>query len=58
MAVNYHGICLITLGLGLNVIKHFTMVIYFHSMVILSFSVIKLYDLGDYGRMVVTAIYV
>jgi hypothetical protein len=36
-----------------NVIKHFTMVIYCHSAVILSFSVIKLYYLGNYVGMAV-----
>ncbi len=39
---------------GANIIKHFTMVIYCHSMVILSFSVIKLYHLGNYYGIAVT----
>ncbi len=38
---------------GAHVIKLFTAVIYHHSMVILSFCVIKLYYLGNYGGMVV-----
>ncbi len=33
---------------GANVVKRFTTVIYYHSMVIQSFCVIKLYYLGDY----------
>jgi hypothetical protein len=36
-----------------NVIKLFTSVIYHHSMVILSFCVIKLYYPGNYHRMAV-----
>ncbi len=36
---------------GANVIKLFTAVIYLHSMVILSFFVIKLYYLGNYTGM-------
>jgi hypothetical protein len=38
---------------GANVIKHFTMVIYCNTTVILSFSVIKLYYLGNYCGMAV-----
>jgi hypothetical protein len=38
---------------GVNVIKLFTMVIYCHSMVILSFCVIKQHYLGNYHRMAV-----
>ncbi len=44
---------LITLAPGANVIKLFTMVIYHHSMVILSFCVIKLHYLGNYSGMAV-----
>jgi hypothetical protein len=38
---------------GANVIKLFTAVIYHHSMVILTFCVIKLYYLGNYCGMAV-----
>jgi len=38
---------------GANVIKLFTAVIYHHSMVILSFCVIKHYYYGKYHRMAV-----
>ncbi len=38
---------------GANVIKLFTVVIYYHSMVIPSFCVIKLYYLGNYLGMAV-----
>jgi hypothetical protein len=38
---------------GPNVIKLFTTVIYCHSMVILSFCVIKQHYLGNYCRMAV-----
>ncbi len=38
---------------GANAMKHFTVVIYCHSMVILSFCVIKLYYLGNYCGMAV-----
>ncbi len=50
--VNYRGI-FITFAPGANVIKLFTVVIYCHSMVIPSFSVIKLYYLGNYHGMAV-----
>ncbi len=44
---------------GPNVIKLFTAVIYSHSMVILSFCVIKQHYLGNYCRMaVITAVLV
>jgi hypothetical protein len=45
MAVNYSGICFLTLAPGANVIYHFAAVIYCHSMVIVSFSVIKQYTM-------------
>jgi hypothetical protein len=38
---------------GANAIKLFTKVIYHHSMVIMSFCVIKLYYLGNYHGMAV-----
>ncbi len=38
---------------GVNVIKLFTIVIYYHSMVIPSLCVIKLYYLGNYHGMAV-----
>jgi hypothetical protein len=38
---------------GGNVIKLFTVVIYHHSMVILSFCVIKMYYPGNYNGMAV-----
>jgi hypothetical protein len=53
MAVNYPCICFITLAPGANVIKLFTAVIYHHSMVILSFYVIKLYYSENYCGMAV-----
>jgi hypothetical protein len=53
MAINYCGICFITLAPGVNVIEKFTMVIYHHSMAIPSFCVIKLYHLGNYHGMAV-----
>jgi hypothetical protein len=43
----------ITLGPGANVIKLFTVVIYCHSTVILSFCVINLHYLGNYSGMAV-----
>ncbi len=43
----------IGLSPGANVIKVFTAVIYYHSMVIPSFCVIKLYYLGNYHGMAV-----
>jgi hypothetical protein len=53
MAVNYCSICFITLAPGANVIKLFTSVIDHHSMVILSFCVIKLYYPGNCQGMAV-----
>ncbi len=43
----------ISIHLGANIIKKFTAVIYCHSMVILLFCVVKLYDLGNYCGMAV-----
>jgi hypothetical protein len=53
MAVNYPCICFITLDPGANGLKLFTAVIYHHSMVILSFCVIKLYYSENYCGMAV-----
>jgi hypothetical protein len=44
----------ITLGPGANVIKLFTVVIYHHSVFILSFCVVKQHYLGNYCRMAIT----
>jgi hypothetical protein len=53
MAVNYCRKKFKTLAPGANVIKLFTAVIYHHSMVVPSFCVIKLFNLGNYSGMAV-----